>query len=288
MSSLQRLADWTIVAFVVSTMLTMGMSQPLAEVVAPLRKPLAVLAALVVNFVAAPLLAIILVRLVPLAPAHATGLLLIGTAAGAPFGPKLAAIAHRSPAHAVAQMILLMGGSLVFMPLAVPLLVPGLDADAAAIARPLLLFMVIPLALGFALALFRRRWIDAVRAGARVVSGATFVALIILIIGLNFATIMSAVGSFAIGTYALYLLALAGIGYLAGAVDRDTRTICALAAASRNIPAALVVAGAGVADRAVAATLVVAFVVSLAVLLSLAWTLRPREQRRRADHRLAA
>jgi hypothetical protein len=37
---LQQLADLMVPAFVVSTMLAAGMSQPLADVVAPLRKPL--------------------------------------------------------------------------------------------------------------------------------------------------------------------------------------------------------------------------------------------------------
>jgi len=287
-SNLQRLADWTIFVFVVSTMLTMGMSQALADVVAPLKKPLSVLLALALNFVAAPLLAVVLARLVPLAPAHASGVLLIGTAAGAPFLPKLAVIARGNAACAVALMVLLIGGSLVFMPLAVPWLVPGLSADPVAIARPLLLFMVIPLAVGFALAFSGRQWTRSLLGLARVVSSAAFVVLIVLMTGLNFASIISAVGSFAIGTYALYLLLLAGLGYLAGAVDRDTQNIFALATASRNIPAALVVAGASQADPGIAASLVIAFVVSLVVLLPLARAMRPGERSARSDERLAA
>jgi BASS family bile acid:Na+ symporter len=287
-SVLQRLADWTIFVFVVSTMLTMGMSQALADVVAPLRKPLTVILALAANFVAAPLLAVILTRVVPLAPAHASGVLLIGTAAGAPFLPKLAALSRDNAACSVALMVLLMGGSLLFMPLAVPWLVPGMNANPAAIARPLLLFMVIPLAAGFALALSRAAWIKPLLRVARVVSSAAFVLLIVLMIALNFATIVSAVGSFAIGTYALYLLLLAGIGHLAGAFDRDRQRIFALATASRNIPAALVVAGASQDDRAIAATLVVAFVVSLVVLLPLARAMRAAERHVRSGERLAA
>ncbi|MBV8840160.1 MAG: bile acid:sodium symporter family protein [Alphaproteobacteria bacterium] len=285
--NLQRLADVTILVFVVSTMLSMGMSQAFADVVAPLRKPSRVARALAVNFIAAPLLAVILVRIVPLAPAHASGMLLIGTAAGAPFLPKLAAMSRLNAACAVALMVLLMGGSLVFMPLAVPWLVPGLSADPAAIARPLLMFMVIPLAVGFALALAGKSWTKPVLGFTRIVSSAAFVLLIVLMTGLNFATIASAVGSFAIGTYALYLVALAAIGYLAAATDRDTQKVFALAAAGRNIPAALVVAGASREDGGIAASLVIAFVVSLVVLLPLARALRPREQPARTDERLA-
>ena len=50
---MQKLADLSALAFVISSMLAMGMSQTLADVIAPLRKPAAVLLALGVNFVVA-------------------------------------------------------------------------------------------------------------------------------------------------------------------------------------------------------------------------------------------
>ena len=58
--------------------------------IAPLRRPLPVVLALVVNFALSPLLALALSRIIPLQPAHAVGLLLLCAAAGAPFLPKLA------------------------------------------------------------------------------------------------------------------------------------------------------------------------------------------------------
>ena len=273
---LQRLADLSVLAFVVSTMLTMGMSQPLADVIATLTKPSHVALALLVNFVAAPLFALALSRLIPLQPAHASGLLLLGAAAGAPFLPKLAAIAGGNVAYSVALMVLLMGGSIVFMPFAVPLMAPGLSANAWVIAKPLIVCMVIPLAIGFLLARSGFSWVQRLTVLTRTVSNAAFVLLIVLMTGLHVTTIVSAVGSLAIGTYALFLLTLAGVGYMVGAIDKRTQAIFALGAASRNIPAALVIAGVGAADPAIAAALVVAFVVSLVVLLGLARAIRPR------------
>src|ERR1051325_6489530 len=120
---LEQLANLCIPAFVISTMLTAGMSQPLADVVAPLKKPLPVILALLVNFALAPLLAVILTRLIPLQPAHAAGILLLGAAAGAPFLPKLAELSQGSVAYSVALMVLLMGASVIFMPVALPLMI---------------------------------------------------------------------------------------------------------------------------------------------------------------------
>src|ERR1044072_2753088 len=142
--ALQRLADLSVFVFVVSSMLAMGMSQRLAEVVAPLRRPLTIVLALLVNFVLSPLLALALIRVIPLQPAHATGFLLLRVAAGAPFLPKLAEICGGNLAYSVALMMLLIAGSTLLMPSVLPLIVPGLQADPWAIARPLLIFMLIP------------------------------------------------------------------------------------------------------------------------------------------------
>ena len=85
---LQWIADISLPVFVVSTMLAMGMSQHLGDVVAPLTRPAPVVLALLVNFVISPVMAVTLSRLVPLQPAHATGLLLLSAAAGAPTSPN--------------------------------------------------------------------------------------------------------------------------------------------------------------------------------------------------------
>jgi BASS family bile acid:Na+ symporter len=271
---LQTLADLSILAFVVSSMLAMGMSERLVNVIAPLKKPLPVVLALTLNFALSPLVALVLSRLVPLQPGHAVGLLLLGTAAGAPFLPKLAEIAGGSLAYAVALMLLLMGGSIVFMPLTLPLIVPGVSAGPWAIAKPLLLFMLTPLALGFTLGLARASWVKGLAIFARRISSLSLVMVVVLMIGLNLRTLLGTLGSYAIGTYVMYMLAVIGAGYLLGAMDKSTRTVFALGAGSRNIVAALVVARASFDDPSVAVMLLVAFVVSLVALLALARAMR--------------
>src|SRR3954469_19239927 len=206
MTYLQQFADLTVPTFVVSTMLGAGLSQPLSNVVAPLRQPLPVALALLVNFAVAPLLAVVLTSIVPLQPAHATGILMLATAAGAPFLPKLAELAFGSIAYSVALMVLLMGGSLIVMPLMLPLIIPGLSANPWPIAKPLLVAMVIPLAIGFALTHLDGPWLPRLRAMMRTISNVAMVSLVVLMIALNFKTLIGTLGSFAIGTYLLYLL----------------------------------------------------------------------------------
>ena len=274
MTYLQQFADLTVPAFVVSTMLGAGLSQPLSDVVAPLRKPLPVALALLVNFAVAPLLAVVLTSIVPLQPAHATGILMLATAAGAPFLPKLAELSFGSIAYSVALMVLLMGGSLIVMPLILPLIIPGLSANPWPIAKPLLVAMVIPLAIGFALTHLDAPWLPRLRSMMRTISNVAMVLLVVLMIALNFNTLIGTLGSFAIGTYLLYLLIIVGVSYLIGAADPSTQNVFALGAAGRNVPACLIVASASLSDPAVTVMLIVAFVLNLVVLLGLARAMR--------------
>jgi bile acid:Na+ symporter, BASS family len=64
------------------------------------------------------------------------GLLLMGTAAGAPFLPKLAQIAKANVAFAVGLMTMLMLVTIAYLPLVLPLLLPGVQVSAGRARLP--------------------------------------------------------------------------------------------------------------------------------------------------------
>jgi len=273
MAILQWFSELSMLAFVISSMLAMGISQPLRDVIAPLRNPTVVLTALLVNFVLAPLLAIGLTRVIPLEPAHATGLLLLGGAAGAPFLPKLAELSGGHLAHSVALMVLLMIGSIVFVPLAMPLIVTGLKADAWDIARPLLLLLLLPLAAGFALS--RSAGAPLLLKLVRRISNLSFVLLVGLLVGLNLETMAGTLSTFAIPAAAIYVLGMAAIGHLLGGKDASKRIVSALCAGNRNFAVALVVAAASFEDPAITVMLLVTSITGLVLLLMITRLIRP-------------
>lgn len=272
--TLQRLADLTLLFFAVSTMLAVGMSERPAAVVAPLTRPLPILLALIVNFVLAPSLAMALTRLVPLQPVHATGLLLLGAAAGAPFLPKLAELAHGDLAYSVAIMVLLMAASVVLLPVALPLIMPGLETDAWIIAKPLLAILIIPMMIGFALGRLDMARLGPLLAIVRKAANASFLLLLALMIVLDLHAILDMFGSFILGTYSIFVLLMVGIGYAVGAIDRSTRPVFALCAGNRNVAAALVVAETSLHDPAVTVMLLAASLVGLLLLLGIAKAMR--------------
>ncbi len=78
----------------------------------------------------------------------ALGLLLLGLAAGAPFMPKIVGIAKGDLALSVGLMVLLMVGTTIFLPVALPLLVKGVQVNPWKIARFLVLLLLLPLIVG--------------------------------------------------------------------------------------------------------------------------------------------
>ena len=264
------IARLSVVIFVISSMLAMGMSQRLADVITPLKDWRTTLTSLGVSFVIAPLFALVLTLVVPLEPAHATGLLLLGGAAGAPFLPKLAETAGGDIAQSVALMVLLMVATIVFVPLVMPLIVPGLQADAMGIAGPLVVLMLIPLSVGFALAQLGTERIGGFLALVRKISNLFFLLFLVSLSVLQFKAMLQILGSFAIGTYLLFVLGMFAVAYLASAKGSGSRPVFGFAAAQRNISAALVVSGASFSDPAITTMVLLSAVVGLIVLMVMA------------------
>ena len=130
MAALLHLQKLSVLVFLVSSMAAMGLTLTPKAIVAPLRDVRLVLLALALNFVLAPAFAWLLTAVIPLDRGHAAGLLLLGGAAGAPFLPKLVETARGDLTLAAALMGLLTVGTILFLPFALPLMIPGLNAPA--------------------------------------------------------------------------------------------------------------------------------------------------------------
>ena len=278
MDALQLLLKGFIVVFVVSSMLSIGLAARGAEIVAPLRRPVWVLRALVANFVLAPAVALAITAVLPLDAGYALGLLLLGFAAGSPLLPKLAETGRTDVASATAQMVLLMAASVVIMPLALPLFVKGLQVNPWRIAAPLVVLMLAPLVLGMAGQRF------APVAGAKVLPAVTrtsnigFVAVVILICGTNLTALTGVLGSGAIGAAIVFVVLLFAGAWALAEPKPAERRLLGYATAGRNVGAALVTAGASAAEPKAAVMLIVTGVVGLVLLLAAATWARGRER----------
>ncbi|HZG65442.1 MAG TPA: hypothetical protein VEZ12_01785 [Herpetosiphonaceae bacterium] len=122
---LLSLLDIATLVFAVSSMLSVGFSYTVRELIEPLRNARLVIGALVGNFVLVPLLAYAITGFLSLGEGREIGLLLVASAAGAPFVIKLTQAANGDLALAAGLLVLLVVATIGYMPLVVPLIAPG-------------------------------------------------------------------------------------------------------------------------------------------------------------------
>lgn len=276
MELLTKAIPIVMLVFVVSSMLAVGVSLTVGQILTPLGNVRLVSLALLSNFVLMPLGALGIARLLRLDEPLGIALLLLGTAAGSPILPKLANIARSNLAFAVGLMVLLMVLTVAYMPLVLPLLLEGVSVDPMKIARSLILLMLLPLAVGLATKARLGRIAERVRAPLDRISGLSLVLLIVLMLVTNAPNIIGLFGSRGVLASVLILLGGAGIGWVLGGPAFGTKGVLALGTAQRNIAAALVVGGKDFDDPRVLVMVVVVAVVGLLILMPLARVLGAR------------
>jgi predicted Na+-dependent transporter len=170
-------------------------------------------------------------------------------------------------------MALLTAGTIVAMPLELPILTPGLSISARAILVAIVPVMVIPFVAGALARTASPRMATACLPMARGIANASAILLLVLVIGLNTSALWSVVGSGALAASVLFLSIMFAIGYLGGGAGKDVRAGLGLSTAARNIGAALPVAAAS-RDHHVMVMVLVATVAELLVCLAAVALLR--------------
>jgi len=269
MQILQKLVPIALLTFVLSSMLAMGLSLTIGQIITPLRNVRLVVLSIVANFVLTPLAAIGLAALLRLDQPFGVGLLLLGTAAGAPFLPKLAQLAKGNLAFAVGLMVLLMVITVGYLPLVLPVFLPGVSVNPTKIARSLFFLMLVPLAV--ALAVNARFPSVAARTKPLLnrISNLSLIALVLLLVVTNIKNVLAVFGTGGILAGLLFIAVTFAVGWWLGGPTTDTRRVLALGTAQRNIAASLVVGSQSFSDPKVVVMVVVVMIVGLLILMPL-------------------
>ena len=237
---LQKLLGVTLVIFMVGNLLEMGLKLDLREAFGALRNVRFVAMTLLWGFVLCPALALLLTKIVPLAEPYALGLLFLGMAPGAPFLPAVAQRARGDLAYVAAFMVLASVGTVVFMPFAVPVLVQGFSADPWTIAKPLVFYIALPLAVGVAIRLAALTFAEKSHPFVKKVTAVDSLVLLAIIFWIYGRDFLGAVGSYAIGTQILYYAIVTAAAYGLGfGLPRSQKSVLALGLCTRNVGAAV-------------------------------------------------
>ena len=230
----------SLVVFMVGSLFQTGLGMSLAAASSGVRDPRFVAYGFIFGFVLGPSVAWGLTRVIPLAEPYALGLLLLGLAPTAPFLPQTVARAAGDASFVPGMLLISATGTVVIMPIAVPLIAPGLDVTLWNIARPLLLVVFLPLVAGLVLRRLSEARAEAMIPTIRIITGiATLVMLILcaVIYGRGFA---ETVGQRAILALVLFFLIVTPVAYLAAPrLPQGRRSVLGLGVCTRNAGAAL-------------------------------------------------
>jgi BASS family bile acid:Na+ symporter len=210
------------------------------DVLAPLRHARFVALTLTVSWVVCPAIAYLVLQLIPIETPYATGLLLLALAPCAPFAPRMVQTARGDPAYLAAFTMLSAAVTVVVMPMAVPVMVQGLAADPLTVARPLVLFVLLPLLVGTIVrSLYERaaEWLRSRVALLTNVLGAVLMVAIVVIFG---RAVYDAIGSYAIVTQVVFLAAVAVAAHVLGVgLSNEQSSVLTIGVCTRNLGAAL-------------------------------------------------
>lgn len=230
----------SVILFMVGNLFAIGLETDGRAALAPLRDVHFLMVVMAVDWLFAPALAMAIVWALPMAEPYAVGLMLTSLAPAAPFLPMMVRRAGGDLSYTAAFMFIAALGTVLMMPLGVPVIVPGLSVEAWAVARPLLVLLVVPMGAGIALRAVHR---PAAEKALRVVRPLATIATVALLLAIAIRYgegFVSAVGSYAIAGQLIYGIGLVVGGYLlAIGLPSARRSVVSLGACTRNLGAAL-------------------------------------------------
>ncbi|MFC1618174.1 bile acid:sodium symporter family protein [Patescibacteria group bacterium] len=265
-----QMVNISTLVFVVTSMLGMGLSFTIKEMIAPLKNAKTTITILIANFAIVPFVAVAIACWLPIDRPFQIGLILVACAAGAPFIPKLAQRAKANVAFSVGLMALLMIVTVLFLPIVLPLILHGVQVSAWDIARPLLVAMLLPLGFGMLMKHFLKK--RAVRPAKifSLISTIALVALLIFVLISNSGIMGQVFGTGAILAILILLAVSVGVGYLLGGKNKDNRKVIALGTGQRNLAAAMVVALGNFSEPEVMTMVIAASLIIVVTLLIVA------------------
>ncbi len=257
-----------VMIFTVSNLAAMGLELNAKEAVNALKNARFVLLILVWGWVVGPAIAYLLTKVIPLSEPHAAGLLLISMAPTAPFFPLMVSKARGDMSSAGAFILVATVGTVVFLPLMVPLMIKGLTVNTWALAKPLLTMVLLPLMVGFAIRVYKEPVADKIFPVVKKIGGLFLLITAVLTFWLYWREMLSALGSFAVGAQVLLFALITVASYKVGfGLKQGQRSAMALGMCTRNI-AAVFVAYFGITNPDPGVFVMIVLVVPLALIVA--------------------
>jgi len=148
--------------------------------------------------------------------------------------------AHGDVNYAASFMLLASAGTVIYMPIAVPLLVKGLTVSAWTVAKPMLFLILIPLVIGIAIQLRRPAIASSIQPYVKKGTGIDTLLMVVLVVVIYGKGFVGAIGTWAILAQVLFFTITVIASYaLAFGVPPRRKSVMTLGLSTRNCGAAL-------------------------------------------------
>ncbi len=230
--------------FLVSTMLAIGLTVTGAEILAAVRDRRSMGRVLLANLVFVPALGFLLIVLIPLSSGVKLAIALLALAPGGLTAIQFTDKVKGSLAFAAAVAFVLTLLSIVVTPILIKILLPletGLDLPFMRIILFVLLYLLLPLVVGFGIRNGLEKTAKGLAKIMLVVSNISFVATILLTSALK-KEAMGAVGKTGLLAMVAFIIFSMIIGWWMGGPEKGNRRVLAIATSMRNAGLCLLVA----------------------------------------------
>jgi bile acid:Na+ symporter, BASS family len=234
----QEIFSIVVVLYSVSNLLSLGIELNLKETIKALKSARLIVLTLLWGWVVSPAFAYLLTRIIPMENSIAMGLLITSLAPVAPFFPILVRNAKSDVNFSAAFMPLTMVATVVLMPLFVPFIIQGLELSIWALAKPLLVLILMPMIAGIIIRAYIPRVADKIFPAIKKMAGLTTVLSLGSVLVIYFSEFIKVLGSYAILGQLLLAVGILLMAYYIGfGLLKNQRSAMALGMSSRNVSA---------------------------------------------------
>jgi BASS family bile acid:Na+ symporter len=138
----------------------------------------------------------------------------------------------------------------IYLPIVLPLLLPGASVSPWDIAKSLITTMLVPLGIGLFIKARYSEIAASLQPHMSQVSSLAIVLMLVTVLVLEFSTIIGTIGTGGILAALIFLVGALAIGLLLGGKDGGMRPVMGLGTAQRNLAAAMLVAAQNFSDDA--------------------------------------
>jgi len=230
-----------VMVFTITSLLSMGLQINIPQVLKKLSNPKSLILIFLWGWVLGPVLSFLIVKIIPLAEPYVIVMYIASLAPCAPFLAPMIGKARGDVAFAGAFIPLTVVGTVVFLPLVAPMLIKGISINAMALAKPLIITMLVPLFIGAIIKTYAEKVADKIFKPVKKLAGLSTLLTIILCFLLYWELMISTAGSFALLSMTIFMVVIASIAYFFGfGLKQNERSVMSLGIGTRNIAAVLI------------------------------------------------